>query len=324
MKTDSATPFLTLSDHTLSGLGISTLEIVETIESALGSRAEGNTWTAPKSALLPGDGRYMMTTLAASDAPGIAAVKYVMVSPRNPERGLKSIEGSIILHDSETGELLAVMQAGWITGVRTAGLSAVAARRLANPESKTIAFVGAGQQARSHLQAFSDLFPLTEVRVLGRGQANIDRLSAMARELGFEAQACATPREALEGADLVVSSVTLAFDLEPFLDARWLKPGAFAAITDAAVPWERQSMAAFDKVFIDDLEQERGSANSMVELDLVKGDLQSLMAGTAVGSFEPETRSAFVFRGMAIGDFAVASLAYSQARANGLGEEVSW
>jgi ornithine cyclodeaminase/alanine dehydrogenase-like protein (mu-crystallin family) len=314
--------FLYLPDETLANLGVSTADIVDGIENAVRDEARGALWTSPKSVLLPGDGRYMMTTLSAADEPQVTVVKSVMVSPRNPDRGLNGIEGAIVLLDSETGLLRAVMGASWVTAVRTAGLSAAVARRMADPGSSSIAFIGCGVQARSHLDAFSDLFPLTEVRALGRGRVNIDRLCAAARDRGLTAWACGSPQEAVEGVDLVVSSVTLSFDLEPFVDARWLKPGAFAAITDLALPWIPESMTAFGAVIIDDHEQERASPKKMVSPDLVKADLKGLVTGDASVSFDAGKCSAFVFRGLAVGDFAVASLAWSRAIAAGRGTTV--
>jgi len=316
--------FLVLSDEALSGLGISVAEIADGVEDAIRREAAGKIWTAPKSALLPGDGRYMMTTLSTSDEPDMTVVKSVMVSPRNPGRGLPGVEGNLLLQDSETGRLRAVMEAGWVTAVRTAGLSAVVAKRMANPRSQKIAFIGTGVQARSHLDAFSDLFPLSEVRAFGRGQANIDRLCRMAEEKGFRAKTCETAREALEDADLVVSSVTLSFEIQPFLDAGWLKPGAFASITDLGAPWITDSMDAFDAVVIDDLEQERASPKKMVNPDLIKGDLKGLVDGKAGLAFEAGKSSAFIFRGLAIGDFAVACLAYERACSTGEGTPVPW
>jgi len=101
----------TLSDAELEGLGITQIEIVNTIEEAVRDAAAGRIWTTPKAALLPGDGRYMMTTLSASDQPGLSVVKFVMVSPDNHTKGLPAINGSILIHDSATGELKAVLDA---------------------------------------------------------------------------------------------------------------------------------------------------------------------------------------------------------------------
>ena len=316
--------FLVVSDVVLSGLGISVAEIAATVEEAIRREAAGKICTAPKSAILPGDGRYMMTTLSSSDAPDMTVVKSVMVSPRNPGRGLPGVEGNLLLQDSETGRLCAVMEAGWVTAVRTAGLSAVVAKRMADPGSKRIGFIGTGVQARSHLEAFADLFPIEAISAFGRGRENIDRLCAMAEGMGLDAKACTTPKEALEDADLVVSSVTLSFELQPFLDASWLKPGAFASITDLAAPWMAESMDAIDAVIIDDLEQERASPKKMVKPDLIRGDLRGLVTGKTQAAFAAGKRSAFIFRGLAIGDFAVACLAYERARAAGMGTEVRW
>ena len=125
-------------DEFLEGLGLSGAQIVDAIEEAIRAEAAGEISTAPKSAVLPGDGRYMMTTLSSADAPDLTIVKSVMVSPRNPARGRPGIDGAILIQDSETGQMRALCEAGWVTGVRTAGLSAVAARRLANPEAQSI------------------------------------------------------------------------------------------------------------------------------------------------------------------------------------------
>ena len=136
------------------------------------------------------------------------------------------------------------------------------------------------------------------------------------------AQACETPAEAVRDADIIVSSVTLSFDLEPFVDARDLKPGAFATITDVAGPWKPAGMAAFDSIIIDSVAQEQASAKKMVDPTLVAGDLLGLVTGEARATFDAEKRSAFIFRGLAIGDFAVACLAHERALATGRGNVV--
>ena len=310
---DTPLPFDYLSDAHLATLNIPANEIADCIEQALRDQAKGQLWTAPKAAIIPGDGRYVMATLAVADAPPVIAVKAVMVSPDNPGRGLPAINGSIMLLDSQTGALRAVTDAGWVTAVRTAGLSAVVARRLANPASKTVAFVGVGVQARSHIDAFAELFPLAEVRAFGRTPANVEAFCDYARGKGLTAQVATNPRKALEGADIVVTSVTLNYEIEPFLDANWLKPGAFAAVTDLALPWQPSGMSAFGAIYVDDQQQEAAMEKPMVAPGLISGDLSSLVAGITSDGFDPARRTAFVFRGLAIGDLAVAAFAYQCA-----------
>jgi len=308
--------FLYLSDDDLAGLGIGVQEVIDAIEAAVRGVAAGVVWTAPKVSFLPGDGRYMMATLAASDTPNLVVVKSVMVAPDNPARGLPAINGAIMLLDSQTGALKGVIGANWVTAVRTAGISAVMAKRLANPEARSIAFVGTGVQAHSHLDAFCELYDLQEVRVFGRGRANIDKLCQSARAKGLAAQNFTNPQDAIGAADIVVSSITLNYDVAPFLDAAWMQPGSFAVITDLAIPWKDDSMAHFDRVFVDDTEQEKAMEKPMVAPELITGDLQSLVAGPEPVAFRAGGRAAFVFRGLAVGDFAIAGLAYQTALAN--------
>jgi ornithine cyclodeaminase/alanine dehydrogenase len=264
----------------------------------------------------------MMATLAAADDPPFLAVKSLVLNPRNPERGLSQINASVTLLDSETGLPVAVMDGNWITAVRTAGLSAVAAKRMARPDSAVAAFFGCGVQAQSHLRAFAALFPLTEVRAFGRGRANIDALCQTAQEMGFSAEASETPRDAVDGADLVISSVTYSAQLKPFLDASWLRPGAFAAITDLAAPWIKDSLSRFDRIVIDDLEQEASMPNKLAAPELVTGDLSGLVLGEIAGRRAEHERSAFIFRAHPLGDLALAALAYRKARAASQGTPV--
>lgn len=308
---NSDDPLLYLSDDDLEALGIRHAEVADAIEAALVAKAEGRLHASPKTAILPGDGRYAMSTLAVGDD-GFIVVKQVTVCPENPARGLPSINGAIMVMDGETGLLRAVLGANWITAVRTAALSTVAARRLAGPGSETMAFVGTGVQAHAHLTAFSDQFDLKRIRVFGRGKANVDKLCNRAQEMGLEATATTDAQEALQDADLVVSSVTLDYSITPFLDARWLKPGAFATITDACIPWMPDSMTAFRTVIVDDRQQERESDKPMLPYERVTGDLTELVSG-AVDAKTCQPPAAFAFRGISLGDYAAAVLAVRRA-----------
>jgi ornithine cyclodeaminase/alanine dehydrogenase-like protein (mu-crystallin family) len=300
-----------LSDEDLEGLGIQPSEVADAIESALIAKADGKLHTSPKTVILPGDGRYAMSTLAVGDD-GFIVTKQVTVCPNNPARGLPAINGAIMVMDAQTGLLRAVLGANWITAIRTAALSIVAARRLADPNAETVAFVGAGVQANSHLVAFSELFPLKNIRVFGRGKANADKLCRHARDMGLEAETAATAKDALCDADLVVTSITLDYSIEPFLDARWLKPTAFAAITDACIPWVPEGMAAFKTVIVDDRKQEFESDKPMLPYQQVTGDLMELVTGE-VDTPVRKKPAAFAFRGISLGDYATAVLAVRRA-----------
>ena len=298
-----------LTDEDLGALGVRSDEIVTALEEALVSLRDGQISAAPKASVIAPDGRYMMATLSASDGMGVIVVKSVMVNDRNKERGLPGINGAIMVMDAETGVLKCVMDANWVTAVRTAGLSAVAAKRLADPKSEILALVGTGVQAESHMRALADLFPLKKIRAFGRGEAGIAKTRDVAESLGLDFEAC-DPQSCLQGADIVVSSVTLDYTIEPFLDANWLKDGAFAAITDLGIPWSDAGQSAFSRVYVDDLAQERAMAKPMIAPELITGELADLVVEDISHDAK---RSAFIFRGIALGDLAVAALAYERA-----------
>ena len=313
MTIQHVTEIRLLSDAVLKKLQLSSIDVVDSIEHVLRHRRSANAWNAPKAVITPPDGRYMMATLSAATDPQILAVKTLLLNPQNTARGLKSIYALVTLLDSDTGIPLAILDGGWVTAVRTAGLSAVAAKRLACADAAIAAFIGCGVQAHSHLKLFVDLFPLREIRAFGRGTANRDALCRYAQTLGLTAIASNTAYEAVRDADLVVTSVTLSPQLQPFLDANWLKQGAFVTMTDLAMPWYPDSMVKFDRIFIDDHEQESQMLNPLVQPDLVCGDLTDLVNENVIGHTTGAQRTAFVFRGLALGDLAVSALALQRA-----------
>ncbi|MEM6624423.1 MAG: ornithine cyclodeaminase family protein [Pseudomonadota bacterium] len=305
--------FRTLSGRDLAALGLGTQEIVDAIADAVRQMAAGRLHAPPKTGVLPGDGRYVMTTLSVADPSLPVVAKLVSVQPANPAQGLPAINGAILVMDGQTGVLRAVMGANWITAARTAGMSALMAQHMADPAAEVIAFIGCGVQARAHLAAFAELFPLSRVLAFGRGAANTDALLAEARALGLTAEAAPTARAALEQAQIVISAVTRAPDLQPFLDAAWLAPGSFAAVTDVALPWLPETLGAIDRIIIDDLTQERVMKPPMLDLDLVWGDMADVVTGRRVATHQPDRRQAFIFRGQALADHALAALALARA-----------
>lgn len=301
-------PLLTEDD--LQALGLTTSEIVESIEAVIRGAAEGRVWAAPKAVLTPPDGqRYMMAALAAMDGPSYLAVKTVILNPANTDRGLPQINGLVTMLDSTTGLPAAILDGNWVTAVRTAGLSATAAQHMVRPGASVAGFIGCGVQAHSHLRAFSDLFQLEEVIYFGRGQANQDRLATFARELGLKPRACATADEVVAEADILTTTVTHTGGAAPFLDAAQMKAGAFAAVVDLAAPWHRDSFGALDRVVIDDLAQEAALPTKLCDPAHVLGDLSQLVRGEITGRASDAERTAFVFRGHALGDLALSALA---------------
>jgi len=306
-----------LSEAFLDHLAISAFDVVNEIERQIIGQRQGEVWCAPKAVVLPGDNRFIMATLGVASTPPVLATKALVANPRNAERGLAALNSLITLLDSQTGLPLALVDGNWVTAKRTAGLSAIAAKRLARNDCSCAAFIGCGVQARGHLEVLGDLFPLREVRAFGRGATNRDALCRMAVSSGMSAIPCDTARAAVEGADIVVTTVTSEPPPAPFLDVNWLKAGSFVTMADLALPWLPQTMSAFDRIVIDDLAQEATMSKPMIKPELVAGDLVGLVCGDVAGRQSNDERTTFVFRGLAVGDLAIAGLAYLRAKAIG-------
>ena len=313
--------FTYLSAQHLESLNLSAEAIVRSIEQLLGAAKQSHAWNAPKIVIMP-DQRYLMATISAADDPPFLAVKALVLNPRNHEQGLADINALVTLLDSDTGVPLAIIDGNWITAVRTAGLSAAAAKRLARSDSSVIAFIGCGVQARSHLKLLAQLFPLKELRAFGRGVSNRDALCQLAETLGLRAIASGNAQAAIHDADLIVSTVTFSSQLVPFLDAHWLKPGAFATVTDLAAPWVKQSFSELDYIVIDDCKQEAKMEIPLVNPRWVVGDLMDLVCETIKGRTRSEQKTAFIFRGLALGDLAVSALAYQVSQLQQIGFQI--
>lgn len=291
-----------------------------TLEALLARKAAGGVRNAPKLNVLPGDGRLFQAMIAVADDPPLAATKVVGLAPDNRARGLPHISALIVLTDAESGVPVALMDASWITAVRTAAMTAVAARRLARPDATRIGFVACGVQARSHLAALRALFPLREVRAYSRRPGTARSFAAEARALGLEAEAVDNPRDAIAGLDILITSVPAAPGLEPFLDPDWLAPGSFASLVDLGRSWRRpEALGRLDLRAVDDHEQTAEAGGKLAYHGPFDADLTELAAGRKPGRSTPEERAMLIFQGLAAADLAVAALVYARARARGRG-----
>jgi ornithine cyclodeaminase/alanine dehydrogenase-like protein (mu-crystallin family) len=127
-------------------------------------------------------------------------------------------QGVVVLFDENTGQPTCVMSCGYLTAMRTAAVSAIATRLLADPPPRSLAILGAGAQARSHLQILTHLWQFHDIRIASRHLAHAQNL---AKETPG-AVAVSTWRDAVRGADLVCGC---ADTTDPVILRSWLKPG---------------------------------------------------------------------------------------------------
>ncbi len=312
---------LYLSRHDVRSLAIAPGEVREAVLRAFRDHADGLNRSLPKSALGLGPGHGFQAMTAASQSNGIATLKWVSMAPVGPDSTVPGINALICVSDYASGAPLAVLDGDEITLIRTAALSAAAAMRMAPPAPKTIGFVGCGLQAHAHLAAFLDLYPgLTTALALSRSRSSAERLAEAATECGLAAEIVADAGTLLARSDIVISMVPGAPGLTPFLDARLMKPNAFAAAVDIGRSWIPETLPAFDVLATDSLEQSKapydidGNPVTTVRFghDLV--ELASAAHPTAPGS-----RSFFCFRGFALADLALAHLVVARACERAIG-----
>ncbi len=315
----AAPDLLYLSSADVESLAVSPKDVNEAINRAFRAKGEGRTWTKPELVIhLPGGRTYYAKAAA---MPGYGACKWHAHIPGNAQYGLADFNPLIVLNEGVTGLAVAIMDATWISGVRTASFTVSAARRLAWSDASVLGFIACGRQARAHLAALMVEFPITRVICHSRREATAARFAEHARGLGLEAEVAREARRAVEGADIVVSSTPLDTAMTPFLDADWLRPGGFIGAVDLGYSWHKASLARLDKVVTDDLAQ--NGVDGTVALNFpperYHGDLGELAAGTKPGRQDARERNALVSAGFGLGDLAAAVLVYDRARAAGIG-----
>jgi ornithine cyclodeaminase/alanine dehydrogenase-like protein (mu-crystallin family) len=314
---------LYLSEADVIATEVTMAEIIAALETAFRAKGEGRTEMPPKPGVHPGGGNNFIHAMPAY-IPDLdsAGVKWVSGFPENPKRNLPYISGLLIWNDVETGLPLAVMDCGWITAKRTGAASAVAARRLARPDSAVMGMLGCGVQGRSHAEAFKEIFPLKKILAYDTDAAAAARYAEqMSRQLALEVVPVASPRAAVAGCDLVVTAGPILKVPHATLQAGWLEEGAFASLVDFDSYWSREALAEAGKFCTDDLPQLRHyqSLGYFQNIPPIYADLGELVTGRKTGRETASERTMAANLGLAIDDMAVAPLVYRRAREKGIG-----
>jgi ornithine cyclodeaminase/alanine dehydrogenase-like protein (mu-crystallin family) len=302
------------SDADVKALALTPKELREAIEAAYMLRQTAAARLIPKVGLVRDDLGFCHAMPAMLG--DLSVVKWVVCGAG------RSLHATLLASDGITGETLAVIDASWLTGVRTAAVSAVAAARLASPTSSTLGIVGCGLQARTHFEAFRDLFPLTRVLCSSRRVTTAETFAEEVRSAGVAAEVFDDPRAVVAGADIIVTGIPIASATEPFLDAADLRPHAFVAAVDHAKSWKPGGFSHFDLTVTDDREHTDGMlAQGLLKFDhAIDLDLPALLRQDAQG--RRPARTLMLAPGNALSDAAVVRLVLDrfpehQNRSNG-------
>jgi alanine dehydrogenase len=265
------------------------------------------------------------------EEPAALGTKLVSVYHGNAARGLPSHLATIVLHDPDTGALLAVLDGRYITEARTAAVSAASVKHLARTDAHILAILGSGVQARSHADAITRAGRFDEIRIWGRSP---ERAAALALELApvlnGRVSAVPTVRHAVDGAG-VVALVTAS--REPVLRREWVGAGTHICAVGACRPDQREMETAVVKdarLFVDSRQGALAEAGDIVipiaegafDATHIAAELGDVFGGRAEGRRGPAEITIFKSLGMAVEDVAAARLAFERALERGIGRGI--
>ena len=308
-------------------------DLVAAMEAALARFSAGEVLQPVRSVLMVGPTKaYFGLMPAYVPNPGSLGAKLVTVFADNPSKQLPSHLATILLLDPDTGSLLALMDGRYITEARTAAVSAVSARFLSKADASTLAIIGSGVQARSHLEAFAHVRQLKDVRVWSPKAANRNRfVTDMSGHLTVPIRATATAEDAVRGADLIIlvtSSPT------PVLESAWVDAGAHVVSVGACRPEQREmdpALVARARLYVDSRaaalvesgDVVMGIAGGVFAASHIRGELGEVVLGRVEGRTSDQNVTIFKSLGMAVEDVVAADLVLKRAVETGAGTQLT-
>lgn len=222
---------------------------LDLVASIYRAHAAGRIEQPPKPGLHPREEAFIHAMPAYLVDEDVPALKWIAGYRRNKHRGLPYLSGLIVVNDPDTGFPLAVMDASEITAARTAGASGVCIRRFAPKGWRRAALLGCGEQARYHTRVLAACNPDVEIAAYDPHLERIHSLPA------GRVIVCASPREAVNGAEIVISAGPMRTPPEPSIDLTWLGERWLALPLDADAYFQAGVIEAADLFVTDDIEQ---------------------------------------------------------------------
>ena len=266
-------------------------------------------------------------------SPAALGAKIVSVFPGNADTPYESHQGAVLLFETANGRLQAMVDAGAITAIRTAAVSALATRLLAHGDACDLAILGSGTQAEMHLVAMQAIRPIKRVLVWSRSAEHARSFADTASECHhMNVMPVDSPAAAVEGADLVC---TVTGAREPVLRGEWLTPGTHINAVGASVPSFREldtKAVVCSRLFVDRTESAFAEADDIriplrekaIKKNHVQGELADLVLERVAGRVGPDDITLFKSVGIAVEDLAAARYVYEQAEKKHTGTRVEF
>ena len=310
-------------------------DLIDAMEGALAKFSAGEVVQPVRSVLQVGTSKAFFGVMPAyQPAPAALGAKLVTVFAANTAHGLPTHLATIILLDPDTGALAALLDGRFITEARTAAVSAVSVQHMARPEpagGATLAILGSGVQARSHLEAIALIRRLKEVRVWSPTAANRDRfVREMAPHASAPLRAVPSARDAVHDADIIVLATASP---APVVQHEWIAGGAHICAVGACRPDVREMdgpLVAGARLIVDSRAGALTEAGDVVLAiqdglcgpDHIAGELGEVVSKRLSGRTSLNEITIFKSLGMAVEDVAAAELAWRRAAEQGLGRAI--
>jgi len=293
--------------------------VIEAVSVAFAAYSSGRTQTPLRVGVEPPgtNGVLLAMPCAVLEPPALGA-KLVSVFRDNPSRGLPTVTSLYVLSDYASGAPLAVMDGGYLTGIRTAAGSAVATRALAREDARTLGVFGTGVQARFHVETIRRVRPIEEVLVSGTSPAKADAFASWVTETtGLSAKAGSA--QDVSAADVVAACTT-----SPTPVVREVKDGAHINAVGAFTPSTRElpsELIARARVYVDTRAGACSEAGDLLlaqddsdfTLERVVGEIGEVLLGSVAGRQQAHEVTVYKSVGAAFLDAATARLAFEQA-----------
>ncbi len=302
------------------------------VEQAFVELASGTAVLPLRIGITPPDGLalYMPAYLKAA---GALACKVVTVYKNNPKQHrLPTTIGKVLLQDPETGDVICIMDGGYLTAVRTGAASGVATKYLARPDKgQTAGIFGAGGQARMQLWAMAVARELSRAYVFDvSAEAARTFSKEMSDELKLDVLQAESPDQVLASADIICAATSSA---TPIFDGDKVRPGTHINGIGSHTPNARELDTAIikrSKLVADSYEaclEEAGDIilpiqEGAITRAHIHGELGEILLGRRPGRVDAAEITLFKSNGLAIQDVAAAKLVYDKAREAGIGREV--
>jgi ornithine cyclodeaminase/alanine dehydrogenase-like protein (mu-crystallin family) len=305
--------------------------VIGAVEIAFREQAAGQVRALPRAMLPMAGGGIFLSMVASLPRRRTLGTKLVTWVPGNQARRLPTIHGSYLLTDTTTGVPLALMEAGFLTAIRTGAASALASRHLARPDARSVACFGAGVQAEFQLRCLQVVRPIDRVAVVGRSPARArDFAARMRRALRVPVTVTTDRRAAVRDADVIVCATTAR---TPVFRGRDLRPGAHVDAVGNFLPHAREvdtDGVKRARVVVDTYEgawTEAGEVLIPVRAGAVPrrhvvAELAEVVSGRKAGRRSDREITLFKSVGWAAEDAATARLAYDRAMARNVGRRV--